>query len=201
MSEKLPWHWFKWFGYLIGLIVFVMAVVGYARNVKALRNQVIADAVTIDGLNKKLDIETQAEETQANFAAECVHELSTRPAVAPAALPDADYVTVLVAQTNSPAAAPAAGSGQDAPLVAIGNLVRPGLGTALAPMLQGQPGAGAAPAPESITKWIIPGRVTPYVSTNGTLAQYAWINVKTQQVEVQPPPQDPRVLLARLGVR
>jgi hypothetical protein len=204
MSEKLPWHWIKWFGYLIGLIVFVIAVVGYARNVKALRNQVIADTATIDAQTKAIDVfkdqlADAADEIAANSEAyaQCQESLRAHPTAAPAPA-DSDYLTVLVSQVSvsGPAAAPAAQS----PIVALGNAYRPGLGTIVGGLLNSRSAPDSAPSTYTVG-WVVPGRVTPYIAPgDSAVVGYSWLNVKTGTTETRQP--DPvGKLLAQLGVR
>jgi len=91
-----------------------------------------------------------------------------------------------------------------APLVALGNLVRPGLGTVLGRLSAPPLAAGASPsATPTVARWAIVGKVVPYFgqSSGLVLTKYAWINIKTQAVEehdVEPA----SALLGRLqGVR
>ena len=78
-------------------------------------------------------------------------------------------------------------------------MYRPGLGAALAGLLAPPaPSADAGSPPRvAIVKWVLAGRETPYIAPGGSaLVEYAWINLKTNAIEVRQP--DPAgVLLAR----
>ncbi len=120
---------------------------------------------------------------------------------------DSDVVTLIADETMVPVPVSVASSqpvAAEPPLFALADIFRPGLGTALN-KLASPPVRAPAPAGEGtptytphITRWIVAGRVTPYIAPNeDTQVGYAYINVKTNAVEVHQP-QPVRVLLSQM---
>jgi len=196
------WQRFTLVAALGGLIVvsfFDMLDFTRARNDE---RQLAAQAAQIADLKSQLaDANRKADASEAAFA-DCDSILRSRadlPAIAPShdAIGDApDFVTVIVSQVNlaSPATEPPAQS----PLVGLANMYHPGLGTALAGLLAPPRAEGSEQSRGvSVTKWVVAGRVTPYIGGSDTaLVEYAWINVRTNAMEVHQP-EAARVLLAR----
>jgi hypothetical protein len=152
-----------------------------------------ADDAQIAALNGQLaDVNQRLKETttawvvSAQAYEQCQDKLAGQPTAALAPESDPDFVTVIVSQ-SAPSAAPASADASAAPIVALGNLLRPGLGTMLGNLAP--PQTAPSFAPPAFVRWIVLGKVTPYISpgTDVTLTKYAWINVKTQAIEAHDP--------------
>ena len=106
-------------------------------------------------------------------------------------------MTVIVSQANFEDTTQQPGT---SPLVGLANMYRPGLGTIIGGLLAPQP-VGQAPPATSTIRWIVAGRVTPYIAPgDSALVEYAWVNVQTNAAEVRQP--DPAgALLAHYEAR
>lgn len=157
------------------------------------------DAATISGLSKQLGDLQKTADGYSTSLNRCQTQLATRPAPSDAnAAPvtDADYVTVIASETYS-AQASAQTDESTNPLVVLGNLYRPGLGTALGRLApQGAP-TGAGPSSPQLVRWVVAGKVTPYIAPGDAQAvvMYAWLNLKTNAFEERQP--DPAGALIR----
>jgi hypothetical protein len=146
--------------------------------------QVRADAATINGLNRQFSDSQKAADGYSASLDQCQTQLAKR-VVTLANSPDPDFVTVIASQIitqGSPAPALSAN-----PAVAmLGNLIRPGLGDVIARM--GAPSAQSPAQQASVVRWVVAGKVTPYIAPgDSAVVEYAWLNVKTNAVEVRQP--------------
>jgi len=168
------------------LAAFVGPWIGYFMDQRnAAQKQVTAQAAQIAALNETVTA-TLAQRDQARSDLQ-ICMTARKPVVSDAApSSDSDFVTVIVSQ-SAPSAAPASADASAAPIVALGNLLRPGLGTMLGNLAP--PQTAPSFAPPAFVRWIVLGKVTPYISpgTDVTLTKYAWINLKTQAIEAHDP--------------
>jgi hypothetical protein len=157
----------------------------------AAESQERADAATISGLNKQLADSQKTADGYSTSLNQCQTQLAEQKPAATSGTGDPNFLTVVLAVTTPPQASAAPAETSTNPVVTLGNLLRPGLGTILGKLGAGQ----AAPAPmnngQHFVRWVIPGRVTPYIASEGDIAfaQYTYIDIRLGENQ----PTQPRV--------
>lgn len=187
-------------GSVVGALLLATFVGPWLGHVVDQRNAALSHIIEQDREIAALKQDYADAQMQADsFASKlgnCLNALDARPA-APASSPqpqDSDFVTVIVSQVNieEPSAAP-----NSSTLVALANMYHPGLGSIISSLTAGQSPPAAGSPETSTVRWIVAGRVTPYIAPgDSAVVGYAWINVKTNAIEQRQP--DPAgALLAR----